>query len=59
MFDRKEEKTKDLIIWQTIDFEKVKQRLNEITQKVEAVQYKFEPQSCDISGRERNKESSL
>jgi hypothetical protein len=43
----------------TIDFEKVKDRLNGITEKLEAVQLKFEPQSPNNSGMEKNKEDTL
>jgi hypothetical protein len=59
MFDRKDEKVPKATIWLTIDFEKVKDRLNGITEKLEAVQLKFEPQSPNNSGMEKNKEDTL
>ncbi len=54
MFDRKEDKVNNAAIWLNIDFEKVKRRVNGITEKLEAVQHKFEPQNLDNSGKEKN-----
>ncbi|HEY9635769.1 MAG TPA: hypothetical protein V6D14_20355 [Coleofasciculaceae cyanobacterium] len=43
MLDRKEEKLSDTSIWLTLDFQKVQQRLNRITDKLEEVRGKPQP----------------
>ncbi len=53
MFDRKEEKVNNAAIWLNIDFETIKRRVNGITQKLEAVQHKFELQNLDNSGKDK------
>ncbi len=44
--DREQKKVKNTIIhWRNIDFQTVKQRINQITKQLEEVQKKYEPSS--------------
>ncbi len=44
MFSREDKKLTNSAIWLTLDFKKVKQRVNEITEQLEAVRGKPTPQ---------------
>lgn len=62
----REERTKDINLWQKIDFEKVKQRIHQITAKIEKVQYKYDspgarkiPYSYEIYKGESEERSNL
>lgn len=50
MADREKNKVKNTIInWRNIDFQTVKQRINQITKQLEEVQNKYEPQGSQLN----------
>jgi archaellum component FlaC len=57
--DREKNKVKNTIInWRNIDFQTVKQRINQITKQLEEVQKKYEPQSSQLNSYQQENAQS-
>ncbi|MEW5858691.1 MAG: hypothetical protein AB1861_15100 [Cyanobacteriota bacterium] len=57
--DREQKKVKNTIInWRNIDFQTVKQRINQITKQLEEVQKKYEPEGSQLNSYQQESAQS-
>ena len=59
MCDDEEEAKTSPITWMGVDFDKVKQRIDNITDKIEKAIYKFEPQVNEASNYHKHTEDDV